>query len=108
MDQVDSALTRRVIGCAIEVHRTLGPGLLEAIYEACLCDELTQAGIAHLRQQKLPVIYKGRPIDCELKIDVIVEQSLVLEIKSVQHILRCMKRSCSPTCASADFPWGFC
>jgi GxxExxY protein len=86
MDQ-DSVLTRRVIGCAIEVHRTLGPGLLESVYEACLCQELTWAGIAHARQQKLPVIYKGDHVDCDLKIDVIVEQSLVLEIKSVQQIL---------------------
>jgi GxxExxY protein len=83
----DSVLTRRVIGCAIEVHRTLGPGLLESVYEACLCHELTWAGIAHARQQKLPVIYKGDHVDCDLKIDVIVEQSLVLEIKSVQQIL---------------------
>jgi GxxExxY protein len=83
----DSVLTRRVIGCAIEVHRTLGPGLLESVYEACLCYELTQADIAHVRQQKLPVIYKGHSVDCDLKLDVIVEQSLVLEIKSVQQIL---------------------
>jgi GxxExxY protein len=80
-------LTRRVIGCAIEVHRTLGPGLLESIYEICLCDELEQAGIVYARQQKLPVIYKGRPVDADLKIDVVVEQSLILEIKSVQQIL---------------------
>jgi GxxExxY protein len=83
----DSVLTRRVIGCAIEVHRTLGPGLLESVYEACLSYELTLAGIAHIRQQKLPVIYKGESVDCDLKIDVLVEQSLVLEIKSVQHVL---------------------
>jgi GxxExxY protein len=83
----DSVLTRRVIGCAIEVHRTLGPGLLESVYEACLCYGLSQAAIAHVRQQKLPVIYKGHAVDCDLKLDVIVEQSLLLEIKSVQQIL---------------------
>jgi GxxExxY protein len=83
----DSVLTRRVIGCAIEVHQTLGPGLLESVYEACLCYELTQASIAHVRQQKLPVIYKGHAVDCDLKLDVIVERSLLLEIKSVQQIL---------------------
>jgi GxxExxY protein len=83
----DSALTRRVIGCAIEVHRTLGPGLLEAAYEVCLCHELAHAGIAFVRQHKLPVIYKGHPVECDLKIDVIVEQTLVLEIKSVSQIL---------------------
>ena len=83
----DNALTRRVIGCAIEVHRTLGPGLLEAVYEACLCREFQHAGIVHVRQQKLPVIYKGELVECDLKIDVIVEQSLILEIKSVYQLL---------------------
>jgi GxxExxY protein len=78
--------SRRVIGCAIEVHRTLGPGLLEAVYEACLCHELEQAGIAFIRQHSLPVVYKGQQLDCDLKIDVIVEQALVLEIKSVRTI----------------------
>ena len=83
----DGVLSRRVIGCAIEVHRTLGPGLLELVYEACLCYELTQAGLVYLRQYTLPVVYKGCSIDCDLKVDIIVEQSLVLEIKSVQQIL---------------------
>ena len=78
--------SRRVIGCAIEVHRTLGPGLLESIYEACLCRELSHAGLAFVRQQRLPVIYKGEPIDCDLIADVVVEASLILEIKSVQKI----------------------
>jgi GxxExxY protein len=78
--------SRRVIGCAIEVHRTLGPGLLESIYEACLCRELTDAGIAHIRQQRLPVIYKGEPVECDLVADIVVENSLLLEIKSVQII----------------------
>jgi GxxExxY protein len=78
--------SRRVIGCAIEVHRTLGPGLLEAVYEACLCHELEQAGIAFIRQHSLPVVYKGQQLDCDLKIGVIVEQTLVLEIKSVRTI----------------------
>jgi GxxExxY protein len=75
--------SRRVIGCAIEVHRTLGPGLIESVYEACLCRELTQAGLAFVRQQKLPIIYKEQRLDFDLTIDVVVEQTLVLEIKSV-------------------------
>ena len=83
----DSALTGRVIGAAIEVHRTLGPGLLESVYEACLCDELAQAGIRFTRQEKLPVLYKGRTIDCDLRMDLVVEKSLVLEVKAVQQIL---------------------
>jgi GxxExxY protein len=76
--------SRRVIGCAIEVHRTLGPGLIESVYEACLCHELTQAGLTFVRQQKLPIVYKQHRLDCDLTMDVVVEQSLVLEIKSVR------------------------
>jgi len=79
-------LTQRVIGCAIEVHRTLGPGLLESVYETCLCRELTLAGIPHVRQKRLPVIYKGENLDCNLIVDIEVDQSLILEIKSVQSI----------------------
>ena len=83
----DNALTQRVIGCAVEVHRTLGPGLLEGVYEACLCHELAVAGLAFLRQLRLPVVYKGHVVDYDLRIDVLVEQTLVLEIKSVHQIL---------------------
>jgi GxxExxY protein len=67
----DNALTQQVIGCAVEVHRTLGPGLLEGIYEACLCHELTVAGLAFLQQHRLPVVYKGHPIDYDMKIDAL-------------------------------------
>jgi GxxExxY protein len=76
--------SRRVIGCAIEVHRTLGPGLIESVYEACLCHELTQVGVAFVRQQKLPIVYKEHRLDFDLTMDVVVEQTLVLEIKSVR------------------------
>ena len=87
MDLVDAEpYSRRVIGCAIEVHKVLGPGLIESVYEACLCHELAQAGLAFVRQQKLPVIYKGERLDCDLRMDIVVEDTLVLEIKSV-HML---------------------
>ena len=79
-------VSRRVIACAIEVHRTLGPGLLESVYEACLCRELSRANIAFTRQQRLPVFYKGEPVDCDLIADIIVENALILEIKAVQAI----------------------
>ncbi|HEY3846604.1 MAG TPA: GxxExxY protein [Acetobacteraceae bacterium] len=87
MDLIDAEpYSRRVIGCAIEVHKTLGPGLIESVYEACLCQELAQAGLAFVRQQKLPVIYKGQRLDCDLRMDIVVEDILLLEIKSV-HML---------------------
>lgn len=79
--------SRRVIGCAIEVHKALGPGLLESIYETALCRELATAGLAFERQQPLPVFYKGQPLDCEYRMDLVVENTLVVEIKAVQALL---------------------
>ena len=79
-------LTRRVIGCAIEVHRHLGPGLVESIYETALCDELAEAGLSFARQRRLPAHYKNRVLDGHYQLDVIVEETLVLEIKAVQQV----------------------
>ena len=78
--------SKRIIGCAIDVHRTLGPGLLESVYETCLCDELANAGLGFVRQQKLPVFYKGRSLDQEFKLDIVVENTVVVEVKSIQAI----------------------
>ena len=83
----DTKLSRAVIGCAIEVHRTLGPGLLEIIYETCLCRELSQAGLGFERQRKLPVYYKGEAVDCDLRIDIVVDDTIVVEVKAVQQVL---------------------
>jgi GxxExxY protein len=88
MDLIDDGdLTRRVIGCAIEVHHHLGPGLLESIYEAALCHELSRAGIAFVRQRKLRVKYQGVDLACEFVLDLVVEGVLVLEIKAVAQLL---------------------
>ncbi len=80
-------LTERVIGAAIEVHRTIGPGLLESAYEECLCQELHLRGIRFERQVPLPVEYKGIKLDCGYRLDLLVENAVVLEIKSVEHVL---------------------
>jgi len=80
-------LTDRVIGLAIEVHRHTGPGLLESVYEQCLCRELGEAGIAFARQVAIPIIYKGAPIGDGFKADIVVAQELILEIKAVTAIL---------------------
>ena len=80
-------LTERVIGLAIEVHRALGPGLLESAYEECLCLELERAGFGYARQVPLPVVYKGRRLECGYRLDVVVESALILEIKSVEQLL---------------------
>jgi GxxExxY protein len=78
-------LTERIIGCALEVHRELGPGLLESAYESALLIELAEAGLACRSQVAVPMIYKGRLIG-EYRIDLIVENMVVVEVKSVERL----------------------
>jgi len=80
-------LTERVIGAAIEVHRALGPGLLESAYEECLCHGLHVREIAFQRQVPLPVRYKAVSLDCGYRLDLIIEDSVVLELKCVERVL---------------------
>ena len=80
-------LTGRVIELAIEVHRQLGPGLLESAYEECLCYELSQAGLKFERQVALPINYKSIKLDCGYRMDIVVENRVVLELKTVEKIL---------------------
>jgi GxxExxY protein len=81
------SLTESVIGFAIEVHRTLGPGLLESAYQECLCYELKANGIAFGRQVALPVVYKTVKLDCGYRMDLVVDDQLVVELKTVEKIL---------------------
>jgi GxxExxY protein len=81
------ALSERVIGLAIDVHRELGPGLLESAYEECLCFELAQDGIAHSRQVPLPVVYKQVWLDCGYRLDLVVESQIIVEVKAVERLL---------------------
>lgn len=81
-----NGLTERVIGASIEVHRALGPGLLESAYEECLCRELALRNIPYARQVSLPVEYKGTQLDCGYRIDLLVADSVVLEIKACNAI----------------------
>ena len=81
-------LSNRVIGCAIEVHRELGPGLLESTYEQCFAHELKLGGIKFQLQHPQPVQYKGIRIDCGYRLDVLVENDLIIELKSVEKIKR--------------------
>ena len=80
-------LSNVVIGAAIDVHKTLGPGLLESVYETCLCHELGLRGIEYQQQLKLPVRYKGVLLDCGYRLDILVEDKLVIELKSVDRLL---------------------
>ena len=82
----DNELTAKVIGCAIEVHKILGPGLLESTYEQCLARELSLSGINLKIQTPVPVEYKGTRLDCGYRIDMLIEESLILELKSVEKI----------------------
>lgn len=79
-------LTEKVIGCAIEVHRTLGPGLLENVYQQALAYELTQAGLSFVMEQPLSVDYKKVHLDCGYRLDVVVEGTLIVELKSVDEL----------------------
>jgi len=84
---IQEELTEQIIGSAIEVHREIGPGLLETAYEECLCHELHLRNLNFQRQVNLPVGYKGLKLDCGYRIDVIVENLVILEMKSVEQIL---------------------
>ncbi len=79
-------LSNKIIGAAIEVHKGLGPGLLESAYEECLCYELNLREISYDRQLSLPVLYKEKQLDCGYRIDVLVEKSIILELKAVDKI----------------------
>ncbi len=81
-----NGLTETIIGAAIEVHRELGPGLLESAYEQCLCHELKLREVQFRRQVPLPVSYKGILLDCGYRIDVFVEDLVVLELKTVDKL----------------------
>ena len=85
---VRGELTEQVIGLAINIHRQLGPGLLESIYEESLCCELADAGLEFERQVALPVVYRDRLLDAGFRADILVSNELIVEIKSVESIHR--------------------
>jgi len=79
-------ITQRIIGCAIEVHKNLGPGLLESAYEECLAYDLDRAGFSIRRQQPVPVVYKDVKLECGYRIDILVENSVIVELKALDEI----------------------
>ena len=80
-------ITEAIIKAAIEVHRALGPGLLESAYEECMCHELLLQGLSFERQLALPVVYKGHQLDCGYRLDLVVLNTVVVEIKAVEALL---------------------
>jgi GxxExxY protein len=79
-------LSSKIIGAAIEVHKKLGPGLLESVYEECICHELSLRGISFERQKPLPVVYKGKKLDCGYRLDIVAEKAIIVEMKSCEKI----------------------
>jgi GxxExxY protein len=83
----ENRLTEVIIGAAIEVHRELGPGLLESAYRECLCHELKLRGLRFEYEVPLPVQYKGVKLDCGYRLDIVVEDQVILELKTVEKLL---------------------
>jgi GxxExxY protein len=79
-------LSSKIIGAAIEVHKTLGPGLLESAYEECLCHELSIQGLFFEKQKSLSLNYKGKKLDCGYRLDIVVEKTVIIELKSCEKI----------------------
>ena len=80
-------ISESIIGAAIEVHRELGPGLLESVYEACMVKELVKRGLRVQSQVELPVIYKGEVVDKSFRVDLLVENHIIVELKSIDQLL---------------------
>src|SRR5947209_13746212 len=80
-------LTEKINGSAISVHRALGPGLLESAYEECLCYEIDQSGLTFRRQVALPIIYKAVRLDCGYRMDIVIEEQVIVELKTVERLL---------------------
>ncbi len=79
-------LSSKIIGAAIEVHKALGPGLLESAYEECICHEMSLRDLSFERQKTLHVVYKGKKLDCGYRLDVVVANAIILELKSCENI----------------------
>lgn len=82
-----NAIAYKIVGCAIEVHKYLGPDLLESVYEVCLIEELNAVGLKVESQVKLPVVYKGKILDKYLRMDLLVEDLVVVELKAVEQMI---------------------
>lgn len=80
-------ITGRIISAAVEVHRALGPGLLESAYESCLAHEITNSGLAVVRQVSVPLVYKSCTIDCGYRMDMVVEGTVIVELKAIERLL---------------------
>ncbi len=99
-------LTGKVIGAAIEVHKALGPGLLESAYEECLCVEFDLRQIPYERQKELPIEYKGITLDCGYRLDMVVANSLILELKACEKFEPIHEAQLLPYLRLTSIKWG--
>ncbi len=100
-------LTEQIIGAAIEVHKAIGPGLLESVYQECMCHELHLRGLRFQRELMVPVIYKGVALDCGYRLDLIVEDTVILELKCVDRIILIHEAQLLTYLRLLDKPVGF-
>jgi GxxExxY protein len=82
----EEQLTGKILGAAIEVHKSLGPGLLESVYQFCLARELSLQGLTFEREKSIPVVYKGEALDCNFRVDFLVESRVLVELKTIEAI----------------------
>ena len=107
MMQMFSALSNQVLGCAIEVHRHLGPGLLESTYQNCLAHELALQNIPFKKECPLPVEYKGIRLDCGYRVDILVDNAIILELKSVERVTPVFEAQLLTYMKLSGIPHGF-
>ena len=100
-------LTEQIIGAAIEVHKAIGPGLLESVYQECMCRELNLRALRFQREVKVPVIYKAVALDCGYRLDLIVEDTVILELKCVDRIIPIHEAQLLTYLKLLDKPVGF-
>jgi len=101
------ALTEQIIGAAIEVHKAIGPGLLESVYQECMCHELSLRKLRFQREVKVPVVYKSVALDCGYRLDMIVEDTVILELKSADRIVPVHEAQLLTYLKLLDKPVGF-
>jgi GxxExxY protein len=87
MDLLYKDITGKIVDCAVKVHKEPGPGLLESAYEECLYQELLECGVASIKQVPMPLIYKGRKLDLGYRLDLLVEDKVVIEVKSAECLM---------------------
>ena len=104
--RINDELTEKIIGFAIEVHRCPGPGLLESVYEECLCLELNQAKLSFRRQVALPVTYKGLRLHCGYRLDLVVAERIIIEVKAIENLLPVHKAQLLTYMKLGNFPVG--